>query len=304
MDDTIVVATSRERMSEKLAVLKQAADDIGMVIHPSKSRFMCVNTQDHNSFMLDNIEISHTHSYIYLGTPISPTSLKQVEDHINSKIGHVFKFTSFLMKNSDAPFSIKRTVWDSALKSSLFYSCETWLTEDLKCAESVYMSTLKNLLSVRLTTCNDLVLVELGMSNAKSHVRQKQSRFLHKVMSRDGYQDSILAKVITLAVNERTRSGMLLKSFMDEGPNYDFITENRNAVYDKVQVSSSSHRVTYRSINPDLKSPDLYTCVVQEHYRVACTRLRLASHRLRVETGRWSRIPLENRLCSCGLIQT
>ena len=33
------------------------------------------------------------------------------------------------------------------------------------------------------------------------------------------------------------------------------------------------------------------------------TRLRLSSHRLRIETGRWSRIPRENRLCACGVIQ-
>ena len=34
------------------------------------------------------------------------------------------------------------------------------------------------------------------------------------------------------------------------------------------------------------------------------TRLRLSSHRLAIETGRWSRIPRDNRQCSCGAIQT
>ncbi len=37
---------------------------------------------------------------------------------------------------------------------------------------------------------------------------------------------------------------------------------------------------------------------------VACTRIRLSSHRLRVETGRWDRIPFENRTCLCGAVQT
>ena len=46
-------------------------------------------------------------------------------------------------------------------------------------------------------------------------------------------------------------------------------------------------------------SPVLYPrskCMVPEHYRIAVNRLRLSSHYLKIETGRWSRIPLENRM--------
>ena len=38
--------------------------------------------------------------------------------------------------------------------------------------------------------------------------------------------------------------------------------------------------------------------------RAAFTRIRLGSHRLKIEMGRWSRIPKEERLCTCGVIQT
>ena len=45
--------------------------------------------------------------------------------------------------------------------------------------------------------------------------------------------------------------------------------------------------------------------VVDDDLRTALTRLRLSSHRLRIETGRWARIEHDNRLCQCGLsIQT
>ena len=33
------------------------------------------------------------------------------------------------------------------------------------------------------------------------------------------------------------------------------------------------------------------------------TRLRLSSHKLRIETGRWQRLPVEERLCTCGAVQ-
>ena len=40
-----------------------------------------------------------------------------------------------------------------------------------------------------------------------------------------------------------------------------------------------------------------------EHLRISFSRLRLGSHRLRIETGRWSRLPREDRKCPCGGVQ-
>ena len=55
------------------------------------------------------------------------------------------------------------------------------------------------------------------------------------------------------------------------------------------------------NINPSLDSPSLYNQNQQipEHHRKAFTRMRLSSHRLKVETGRWARIPRHQRLCAC-----
>ena len=39
---------------------------------------------------------------------------------------------------------------------------------------------------------------------------------------------------------------------------------------------------------------------IPEHYRIAFTRMRTSSHRLRVETGRWAGIDRERRICKCG----
>ena len=307
MDDTVLLATSRQQMEKKLRALKSATDEIGMVIHPSKSRFMCLNSQSTDKFLLGNVEILHTNLYTYLGAPISTASIaQQVQKHIDSKMGHTFKFTSFLMKNSDVPFTIKKSVWESALKSSLFYSCETWLTENLRTAETVYMMTLKRLLNVRTTTCNDLILTELGIGDTKSFVRQRQFNFVHKLMSRDNFEDSIVGKVIADAISKGTTAGRLLKTLIDKGPDYNFIRESQEDICSKIRLSQTTRRITYMSINPQLSPPRFYfqDPPIQEHYRVACTRLRLSSHRLRIETGRWTRTPYENRLCECGEIQT
>ena len=48
---------------------------------------------------------------------------------------------------------------------------------------------------------------------------------------------------------------------------------------------------------------------INELERMEWTRLRLSSHSLAVEVGRWNRrgrgrLPMEERLCVCGQIQT
>ena len=71
-----------------------------------------------------------------------------------------------------------------------------------------------------------------------------------------------------------------------------------------MSTSTSSRWQSYMGLDPELvKSPWLDSSnkqVVPERYRIAVTRLcQLGSHYLRVETGRWSRTPLELRLCPC-----
>ena len=307
MDDTVILATSREKMMDKLCALKRSCDDIGMKIHPAKSQFICVNDNDSLPFVVGDITIAHTKSYVYLGTPITASSIKQqVDMHLSSEVNHSFKFTSLLGKNNDAIFPIKLTLWESALKSALFYSSKTWLTDDLRPAESVYMNSLKSLLGVRKSTCHDLVLIELGMGDAKSYVRQRQANFLHKLKAGAGYNNSIIAKVITMAIDSHTSSGKLLKVILENGPSYDYAGCSLQRLKRKVQESTSTRRRTYLSLNPLLTSPASYgkESSVKEYQRTSFTRLRLSSHRLRIETGRWSRIAPDQRLCNCGEIQT
>ena len=62
----------------------------------------------------------------------------------------------------------------------------------------------------------------------------------------------------------------------------------------------------YLEINLQLSVHGMYRqhTYTKEKHRIDTSRLRLGSHRLKIETGRWSRIPRELRLCPCGEVQT
>ena len=307
MDDTAVLATSRESMLRKLTALKKCTDNLQAEIHPVKSAFITVNTKDTCDFVLDGISIVHCNDYMYLGTPLSNNPIaEQVKQHLLGKASHAIKFTSFLNKNNDAPYKIKKNVWHSALQSALFYSCETWLTSDLRAAESVYMSTLKQLLGVRLTTCNDICLVEAGVGHAKSYIQERQKKILHKLLNRVNFSESYIGRIINLAIEVKCPSGKLLASLKNLGPQHDYNAKSLNEAKNSIKSSTSTRRSTYLALNPQLELNEVYisTHVIPEFSRISFTRIRTSSHRLRIETGRWTRTPRELRLCPCGDIQS
>ncbi len=57
-------------------------------------------------------------------------------------------------------------------------------------------------------------------------------------------------------------------------------------------------------LNPSLNVHDIYltTSYIPDYHRESLTRIRLMSHNLRVETGRWSRTPAPLRTCLCDNI--
>ena len=85
----------------------------------------------------------------------------------------------------------------------------------------------------------------------------------------------------------------------------DFVTDEIAKIKDSIenQPPTATKFQTYRSMNPTLSTHCLYsksTTPIPDYLRITFTRFRLSSHRLRVEVGRWSRTPQDQRTCSCG----
>ena len=80
-----------------------------------------------------------------------------------------------------------------------------------------------------------------------------------------------------------------------------FILSDMNLTAEQCLLETGSKFVTYKSINPLMSKHEIYTsCHIPEYQRISFTRFRTGSHFLRVETGRWSRLPRESRTCDCN----
>ncbi len=258
MDDTVLIATTRENMISKVRILKQYSNEYGMRVNHTKTKFFVINGCDVEKEPLsgDHLLVEWCEKYVYLGSPFtadgSVTSC--VRAHATAEIPHVLKFVSFLKKNNDIPFYVKRRVFDAALASALLYGCESWLTADLTPITSLYNRCLKELLGVRRSTCNDVCYVEAGCPPLPQIVKNKQHTFYRKMwQERYNILDDTFMFAIKLVLDSRSPTSRLICRCVmtDVGDVYgDVTTSLRN--------SDSSRRKTYVELNSSLTVNSIY----------------------------------------------
>ena len=186
MDDTIILATSREAAVKKLGVLTDFCRTSGMVVDMSKTKFMVINgrANDKDPLVTEDLVVDNCDSYTYLGVIFTQDgkSDSTVREHVRNKQCHIIKFLSFLSKNPDAPFSVRKTVFEAAISSTLLYGCDSWLGSSPRYANHPCMTALKALLGVRATTTYSICLLKLGLPSSEARVKAAQNKILTDIL--------------------------------------------------------------------------------------------------------------------------
>ena len=74
MDDTVLMASSRERLVEKLQKLVEYCTESGMVINEDKTKFMVIcpaSPRDRESINIGPVTVHHCTEYTYLGVIVT-----------------------------------------------------------------------------------------------------------------------------------------------------------------------------------------------------------------------------------------
>ena len=133
----------------------------------------------------------------------------------------------------------------------------------------------------------------LGQPSLNEMVRRKQESYFRSVV---GMADDPLMYVLEIT-KHRNITSRYIESLIDNS--LDPLPSPKQ----RVETSTGTKAVTYRTINSDLSVAAVYKSeehAVPEYARVSFTRMRLGSHRLRIKTGRWARVTREDRTCRCG----
>lgn len=308
MDDTVIVASSRVKLLEKIAVLKQFCDEYGMIINADKTRFMVVNGEanDGEPIQCGDLLISNTNEYNYLGVIFTQDGKpgSALKRHTSEKQKHVMKFAQYVHKNKDHPFIAKFKVLKSAFNAAILYGIESWIDCNISLMNTTYMKGIKLALGVRESTPNDVCLTELGLPSLKAYTLERQYEFFKKAFSNPDNQEDPLQFAFRLHRQQRTKTYRYIERTMQNGK--DCRAKDIQQRKEHLRTSERSKNTAYVSLNPNLTVDEAYsgTNLIPEHNRIQFSRLRCISHSLAIERGRWQRLPREDRTCRCGEVQT
>ena len=225
-----------------------------------------------------------------------------MKEHVKERNKNLNKLHIFLAANYDAPFFVKKKVFQAAFSAAILYGMESWLDISLKPIEVMYMKGVRALLGVRNSTQSDLCLIEAGIPSLQSLVHNAQAKFFRRMSARRELTDDPFGFVMNLTEQENPTMWIEIQRLLSIE---DHIKKDRNDLHLSVMSRVGSKSVTYRALNPTLSTHILYTKTdyTPDSLRITFTRLRLSSHKLRIEVGRWSKTPRHERLCVCGSLQ-
>ena len=304
MDDAAVLSTNREQCEEKLRIMNEFCVRFGMKMNFSKTMFMVINgsEKDRETLRIDGKEILHCKKYVYLGAIIleNPSFNSFIEHHRAEKNKNTLKLCSFLNKNPDLPFVIKKKVMEACIFSSLLYGSESWFNDKVGKLNSSYLAAVKMVLGVKSSCSNEMVLLESGYPSLLSLIKEKQFKFFRKLISsRSHMSDDPFMHMLRVARLSDTPAARYIDNVLGS-TTASFTSQSIEEMKAQIRCKAGSKFIMYRELNPDLSKHPLYYCndIIESH-RIAFSRFRVGSHRLRIETGRWSRLPRESRTCSC-----
>ena len=178
---------------------------------------------------------------------------------------------------------------------ALLYGCESWYTNNLKWLDSAVLGCLKVMLGVRSQTCSDLIYIETGITPITTEIS--------KMRRREDFTETPLGRALHMAADVKSPMGLYYRNLLrDCDHQSDPAGLESSRIKHRVLNSTATRMVTYSELNEHLDVHPIYTNTntINEICRISFSRMRLSSHYLKVETGRWSRIPREHRKCSCS----
>lgn len=302
MDDTALFATTRERCVDKFKLLVNYCDEYGMSVNQIKTKLLVINgvVADKVDVVVGSITIKNCKSYIYLGSPITEegTVKSVIGAHCAERKGNLQKFHNFLDAQRNLPFLLKKKVAESAVMASILYGAETWLGNGTHSLSPMYFEIVKGLLGVRTQTPNDLCLIEVGMPACATTIRNMQKRWVDKNIGDTPNPHQPLMFALELCRSVNSPMAHYIDKLLDMK---DVMSDDRDSLVSQIKGRDTTRFSEYVKLNKHLCTPTFYQeWDIPEFVRISVTRFRLSSHRLKVETGRWARIPRDLRVCLCG----
>ena len=333
-DDIVIFSESPEDMQSSLDILNNYCNKWKLKVNTNKTKIMVFRKGGilprNLKFYFNNEEIEIVNKYSYLGIVFTTGgSFSEAQVTLSGQAQKaVFKLKRNLAKFENLTVKHTLELFDKLVSPILNYASEIWAFMPAVQVERVHLQFCKALLGVKRSCQNDFIYGELGRINYRTHRSFIAIKYWLKILqTNDRKYNVIIYKMLlndierfpqkvnwaSLVRNELNNLGfndvwqaqgvghvnrflVILKTRLK-----DNFMQNWNA-----RINDSSRASFYQTFSEFQFQPYLNMVNIKK-FRTALSKLRISSHRLEIEAGRWNKpnkTPRENRKCKyCNMLE-
>ena len=323
-DDIVLFAESAKDLQDGLDNLSVYCQTWKVKINPRKTKVVVFrNTNRNLTFTCNGDDIEIVNTFSYLG--IVFTTGGSFSSAVNTLAGQaqkaLFQLNKYLYKFTFITPKHKIELFDKLIVPVLSYGCEVWGFMNSKALESIHLRYLKGILGVKRTTQNDFIYGEFGRTSLLCIRYKRILKYWLKILeSRDSKYIKIVYNLLIddLILFPHKKSWVsLLRDLLASLDFYDawvyqsvgdsklFLSLVQQRITDQFiqnwesRLNDSTRAIFYNTFRKFVFQPYLDIINIDKFLK-SFAKLRVSSHRLEVEAGRWSRpniTPFENRRC-------
>lgn len=335
-DDIVIFAESSEELQKSLDLLLEYCNRWKLVVNTNKTKIMIFRKGGriprNLAFYYNNSNIDIVSKFSYLGIDFTPGgSFSEAQSTLSGQaLKAIFKLNKYLYKFTNISVRDRLDLFDKLVAPILNYGNQIWGFIEGKDIERIHLQYCKNLLCVKKSTPNDFIYGELGRMPLQYNryydiinywiklLHTSENKYIKKVylmLKSDIDQRPNIKNWCSLLRDLLCRLGFHdAWLFQDVGNSNIFLSLVKQRLKDQFlrnwnfSISAISRADLYKHMHTSGFRFQPYLDVLTiDKFRIALTKLRLSSHRLLIETGRWEKpniIPRDQRLCrNCNVLE-
>ena len=326
-DDIVIFADNENMLQKGLEILYEYCTSWKLKVNTNKTKIMIFRgggiLSRNLHFLYSGEKIEIVSKFTYLGIVFSTGG--SFTDTFETLAGQgrkaLFKLYKYLEQFTSLSAKHVLDLFDKLIKPVLHYGCEIWGFQNAAPLERLHTQFCKRLLGVKRSTQNDFVYGELGRTTLKNYRLTSVIRYWFKILTcTDTKYVKLVYEMMLNDLNLRPNKpnwAYYVKHLLESlGFNNVWLNQgvgniNRFMLIFRERLTDTfiqnwnerihtSTRARSYSLFCDFSYKAYLEVLKIEKYRMAMSRIRLSSHRLMIETGRWHRphsIPYEERKC-------
>jgi len=333
-DDIILFAKDAQELQYSLDVLEDYCKRWRLTVNTTKTKIMIFQKggrlPSNLHFTYDGHDLEIVKIFKYLGVMFSSGgSFKETDVLLSGQATKaIFKMNSYLHKFTDLSPKHTLELFDKLILPILNYGSEVWGFYNGIHTERTQLNFLKRLLGVKTSTQNNFVYGETGRCRLQNiRIFNIIKYWLKVCMTSDSKYIKKVYNCLKQKSDENERitnwvskvKGVLSKLGFYEvwlqqgsGNTNVFLLAVKQRIADiyiqeiNGNLHTSSRALLYRNLF-DCNFAKYLDIITVRKYRIALSRLRVSSHRLAIESGRWRKpesVPFDQRVCSlCNVLE-